>query len=189
MKRNKPLQKHNSGFYIKTKTHATEDEQVYLNGKRLTHIYIGIDPGSSSGGMAFVGNIRYAPIRFKDITEKELCLRIKEFTRSPFRVYAILERAQPMPGQGISSTSKFMDNYGMLRGFLMALDIPFKIIRPQVWQKHYSMKKRKGETQTAWKQRLRQRAQELYPNIKITAETADALLIANYCMETWNVRS
>jgi crossover junction endodeoxyribonuclease RuvC len=148
--------------------------------------YVGIDPGSASGGLAIIesGYRSTACNRFKDMTQKELCNIIRGWQSYP--TFVIIEQVHTMPHQGIVSAGKFMENFGMLKGFLMALDIPFKAIRPQVWQKWYSMHKEKTETQSEWKKRLRQRAQELFPTTHIRAEEADALLLANYCMCCYN---
>lgn len=154
-------------------------------------IYIGIDPGSVSGGMAIIGNGVNTPstIRFKDVTDIDLCCALRKYSRLEFiNVFTMIESVHSMPKQGVVSAFNFGENYGMLQGFLIALKIPFKRVLPTKWQSYYGMKKDKDETQSMWKRRLRQRAQELYPDIKIITETADAILIANYCKETWNVK-
>jgi len=59
--------------------------------------------------------------------------------------------------------------------------LDFATIRPQDWQAAIGMKKLKGEQVTAWKNRLKEKAQELFPSLKITKATADAILIAEVC--------
>jgi len=49
--------------------------------------------------------------------------------------------------------------------------------------KFYGMKKTKTESKTDWKRRLKERAQQLYPDMKITNDMADAILISHYCMK------
>jgi len=151
-------------------------------------IYIGIDPGNASGGITILtpefSEVGYC-IRFKDKTNKELCeefLTLKELVISSKQLHVVLEEVHAFPLQGVVAAGKFMENYGMLKGFLIALNIPFRTVRPQVWQKFYSMHREKTESIPQWKRRLRQRAQELYPELKITNETADATLIAHYCL-------
>jgi len=151
--------------------------------------FIGIDPGSVSGAFALIidSNIRLVKTeRFKDRTEKEMCEILRAWKKSANTdgadIKAIIENVHLFPGQGISSGGKFMRNKGIIEGWLMALNIPYERVSPQRWVKSYGMKKdnARGETQSQWKKRLRQRAQELFPNHKIVAENADALLIANY---------
>ena len=151
--------------------------------------YIGIDPGSSSGAFALIidGIIRTVETKcFKNNTEKEMCEILREWVKEARAcgddIKAVIEDVHTFPGQGLSSSGKFMRNKGLIEGFLMALNIPYERVSPQRWVKSYGMKKDKagGETQSQWKKRLRQRAQELFPDCKIVAENADALLIANY---------
>jgi crossover junction endodeoxyribonuclease RuvC len=40
-----------------------------------------------------------------------------------------------MPGQGVSSSGKFMKNAGIWEGVLAALKIPYELITPQRWRK------------------------------------------------------
>jgi len=180
-----------TGLY--TQSGHLGDGELYLNGKKTsnTNIYIGIDPGNKSGGMAVISEGLNSPliIRFKESTNVDLFCTISKYSANKLPTWlspcAMIEKVHSFPGQGVVSSFNFGENYGMLQGFLIALKIPFKFVLPSKWQRHYGLHKDKNESQTEWKRRLRQRAQELYPNIKITAETADAILIANYCKENY----
>jgi hypothetical protein len=57
---------------------------------------------------------------------------------------------------------------------LTAACIPFARIRPQVWQKELGCLT-KGDKNVS-----KRKAQELFPSMKVTHATADALLIAKY---------
>jgi hypothetical protein len=57
---------------------------------------------------------------------------------------------------------------------LTAAGIPFERVRPQAWQKAMGCMS-KGD-----KNITKRKAQELFPQIKVTHATADALLIATY---------
>lgn len=48
---------------------------------------------------------------------------------------AYLERAQAMPGQGVSSTFSIGYGFGLWQGILSAYNIPFTIVGPRAWQK------------------------------------------------------
>jgi hypothetical protein len=63
---------------------------------------------------------------------------------------------------------------------LIASGVPFEAVTPGKWQKEFGLLAKKGETKTAKKNRHKARAQELFPDLKITHATADALLIAEY---------
>jgi Holliday junction resolvasome RuvABC endonuclease subunit len=87
-----------------------------------------------------------------------------------------------MPKQGVASSFKFGVNYGIVRMALTAAGIPFEEVTPQAWQKALGITHRKKtETPSEWKNRLRARAQQLFPSVSLTLATADALLIAEYC--------
>jgi len=47
----------------------------------------------------------------------------------------ILEQAQAMPGQGVSSTFSTGRGFGIWEGVLSALDVPYRTVRPIVWTK------------------------------------------------------
>ena len=89
-------------------------------------------------------------------------------------LFATIELQHAFPKQGVSSTFKFGRNYGFLRGILIALSIPFEEVSPLKWQREMACLS-KGD-----KNITKSRAQELFPSIKITHATSDALLIAEY---------
>ena len=82
-----------------------------------------------------------------------------------------------MPG---SSMAKYASNWGFLKGALMALNCRIVLISPQKWQKALGLGTSKGLSKTEWKNKLKERAAQLYPECKVTLNTADALLILEY---------
>lgn len=140
------------------------------------NLFIGIDPGAS-GGIAFVPErgepwALKMPETYRDILDA--------LTTEPhYQPRAMIEAVHSMPGQGVASSFKFGENYGALVMALTASQIPFIRVTPQGWQK--SMKcLTKGDKNVS-----KRRAQELFPNIKITHAIADALLIAEHLRQTW----
>ena len=134
---------------------------------------LGIDPGQK-GGIAFVAESDYWAWKMPE-TERD----IFELLQAPPVMerdagFAYIEAVHSMPKQGVASSFKFGQNYGFLRGCLIALGIPFETVTPQKWQKYMGCLTR-GDKNVSKK-----RAQELYPQLKITHATADALLIATY---------
>lgn len=146
--------------------------------------YIGIDPGSSAGGIAVLnekGNVIKVikvPDTDRDILE----------TLSPYKKDAIvyIEKLWGHNGMIGSKSSLFTqaENYGKLLMACMAMEMQLHEIPPAKWQKEYSMKKGKDITPKDWKAQLKDRAQKLFPAEKITLWNADALLIARYCYTT-----
>jgi Holliday junction resolvasome RuvABC endonuclease subunit len=99
-----------------------------------------------------------------------------------YSVCAVIEHVHAMPKQGVSSTFKFGVGYGGLRMALIAASIPFEEVTPRTWQKALGVVvRKKTETKTQFKNRLKAKAQQLFPRESITLKTADALLIAEYC--------
>lgn len=139
-------------------------------------IIIGIDPGQS-GGIAVIQHtlsIQSAYAVSMPETDSDVISEIILAKCSPGPAIAYLEQVNAMPKQGVSSTFKFGMSYGFLRGALAALEIRRNFVRPQVWQKALGCLSKGDKNVT------KRRAQELFPDIKITHALADALLIAEY---------
>lgn len=100
---------------------------------------IGIDPGMS-GGIATIGvegaSVRIMPtIEGDGIDGRALATLLRE--EQPDHVW--IEKAQAMmrKGQtgGVVQQFNYGCGYGLIRGILMALGIPFTEVRPQTWKK------------------------------------------------------
>lgn len=135
-------------------------------------IILGIDPGQS-GAIAMLRGSPVEGIGFAklDLTEKDIS---DYFAYQDKPSFAYIEKVHSMPKQGVASSFKFGKNYGFLRGCLIALGIPFEEVTPQAWQKAMGCMSRGDKNVTKAK------AQQLFPDIKITHAIADALLIAEY---------
>lgn len=150
-------------------------------------VYLGIDPGSS-GGIALIsksGEVVLYPV--DKHTPADLWELVGLWTplAGGARAYAAIERNTGYVGGGGNTGSSmfaFGTNYGMLWGFLIAAKIPYERPTPQQWQKVVGITPRyKGEGKKEWKNRLKAHAQSLFPQETVTLDTADALLIAEYC--------
>lgn len=89
-------------------------------------------------------------------------------------VEACIEKVHAMPGQGVTSMFNFGMSYGALRMAVIASGIPFRDVTPQMWQKALGC--RSGGDKNVTKAK----AQQFFPNLKITHAIADALLIAKW---------
>jgi len=87
---------------------------------------------------------------------------------------AYIEQVSSSPQMGVVSAFSFGRGYGNLEMALTAAGISFERVRPQVWQKALGCMT-KGDKNVS-----KRKAQELFPDRKITHATADALLIAYY---------
>jgi crossover junction endodeoxyribonuclease RuvC len=143
--------------------------------------FIGIDPGQS-GGVALIwegefvdknNQVKKMPETEADLSE--LFLFLKE-QPSP---HVYIEKVHSMPAQGVASSFKFGYNFGLLIGMLAASKLPYTYVTPQKWQKAMGCMT-KGDKNVS-----KRKAQELFPDQKITHAVADALLIAEYCRRTY----
>lgn len=145
--------------------------------------YMGIDPGQH-GGIAIVSDEGYISVLKKmPETEKDL-LELLDTIKTMYSTESgvlrtWIEKVSSMPDQGVASAFTFGRHYGGLCMALMAVGLGFREVTPASWMKYYGMRREKGEGKTAWKNRLKARAQQLYPEEKITLDTADSLLIAH----------
>lgn len=134
-------------------------------------ITVGIDPGAN-GGIAWIVDGKACVEKMPD-TLLDLCDLIRDIA-SLGDCKAYLESVSSSPQMGVCSSFSFGRGYGNLEMALTAAGIPFERVRPQVWQKALGCMT-KGDKNVS-----KRRAQELFPDRKITHATADALLIAYY---------
>lgn len=145
---------------------------------------IGIDPGAlggvavldMDGGVVFIGKMPDTP---QDILE---CLRRFAGTEL-FGSEAVcyLEKVgMGMPGQSSKATATFARHCGHLEMALLALGIRTNDVTPNKWEKSYQLGKSSGVSKTEWKNRLKAKAQQLFPKEKVTLYVCDALLLAEY---------
>jgi crossover junction endodeoxyribonuclease RuvC len=158
----------------------------------VTHV-LGIDPGQS-GGFALLSPDAPAKAWKMPATEADVWLLMRDIQHDvnlptsmsfgPNRGRDIqvhrgvltvwIEKVGAMPKQGVSSTFKFGRGYGFLRGCITALALPWNEVAPGVWQRKLQCLSGGDKNVT------KARAQQLYPHLRITHATADALLIASY---------
>ena len=141
--------------------------------------YIGIDPGKH-GGIAVMG----ADGEVLDVvkmleTPQDLLDFLEQYKDDSF---CTLERVGGMPGNGGSAMFNFGKGYGHLQMALLALHIPTEDVTPNKWEKTYQLGSSGKYTKTEWKNRLKAKAQQMFPHLgkKITLATCDALLICEY---------
>ena len=149
-------------------------------------IYIGIDPGAS-GGIVAIGPDNHVLVHTKcPDTVHDLADVYRYICKLPGRyddcsIKAVIELVHSFPGNSPRSMFSFGTNYGMHLGLLAYNKIPYTKVTPAVWMKTFgSLPKPKKDR----KNHLKQLAQQLYPSTDkaITLATADAVLIAHYCM-------
>ena len=137
---------------------------------------IGIDPGKG-GGIAWITDgkpcVENMPDTLEDLWEifDEISGNV-QFGGGPCKAY--IESVHSSPQMGVTSAFTFGQGFGHLEMALTAAGIPFERISPQKWQKAMGCMSKGDKNVT------KRRAQELFPSMKATHATADALLIAEY---------
>jgi hypothetical protein len=149
----------------------------------MPKIILAIDPGQS-GGFAWTdgeGRVHCKPM---PETEGDVFFFLNGLTEIPV---AVVEDQVGCVGPGVKVSSasmfKFGRGFGFLLGVLQACDYRIELVRPQTWQKFLGLgNSKQAGGKTPWKNKLKARAQRLYPQVNgtITLKTADALLIHEY---------
>lgn len=102
----------------------------------------------------------------------------------PEHVTAYIERVSGYaggPGQPGSAMFRFGEGYGFIQGVVMTLGMRLELVTPQKWQKALGLGHReKTQSKCEWKNKLKAEAERLYPGVKVTLATADALLLLEY---------
>jgi crossover junction endodeoxyribonuclease RuvC len=93
---------------------------------------LGIDPGAT-GAIVAVDNDGMVAWTWslKGRTHREIIDLLRGHSDCP----CVVERQFAMPGQGLSSTFKIGEGYGVLVGIVESLGLPLHLVRPQEWQK------------------------------------------------------
>jgi len=136
--------------------------------------YLGVDVGAS-GAMAVLDpfgaviSVQRLEATQHDVWTWLLAQRV---------CFAVIEKVNAMPKQGVSSTFKFGTSFGFCQGMLVAAGIRFEFATPQKWQK--ALDCRTGGDKNVSKAR----AQSLFPGVKVIHANADALLIAEFARRT-----
>ena len=152
-------------------------------------IEVGIDPGAS-GGIAIlhrglVTAQSMPKLSNAGATCEELFVDIMQALKHKDKDTVVyLEQVGGYVGGGGqpgSAMFKFGQNFGMCLTVPAALDMQVVTFTPQQWQKPYGLGTvASNGGKTRWKNALKGAAQALYPEVKVTLSTADALLILNY---------
>jgi hypothetical protein len=160
---------------------------------------LAIDPGES-GGLAWTDSngtqCLAMPPTDGDILDLLRSIKASGVDR------CVIEQVGGFTGEGQpgSRMFNFGESYGFVKGCLMALGFRMELVTPQRWQKELCMAKEpkqkfskamtaeqrkaaksfNAKIKTRWKNRLKERAQQLYPEQTVTLKTADSLLILDY---------
>lgn len=132
---------------------------------------IACDPGWS-GALVTIYGVHSMPSTPNDIVDLLGVLDVGNSTLVIEQVGGFAGKGQPG-----SAMFRFGENFGLVIGAAIALGYRVERVTPQKWIKAHGLGTRGALSKAEWKRKLKSKAQELYPNLKVTLETADALLI------------
>lgn len=145
-------------------------------------VYIGIDPGADGAIALLTGDGRLMSIQ--DMPAHAELMR-EELAFVQADKFCAIETQQAMPGQGVTSMFSLGQNYGLLTGILVGLQIPHEAVRPQRWMRAL------GIPAKADKAKHVEIALALFPTAQVKGPRgglkdgrADALLIAEFIRRT-----
>lgn len=115
--------------------------------------YIGIDPGKN-GAMAIINGKKITTVPFDEEAYADALARVDEKN-----AFAVVERVNAMPGQGVTSMFSFGMNYGFIQGLLAANRIPYELVMPQKWKKEFGVTSDKNTSIAV--------AQRLFPDVSL----------------------
>lgn len=110
--------------------------------------------------------------------------------QSSYSISAVVEKVTGVTHKRFdtgASMFKFGTSYGELCMALVAASIPFQEVMARVWQKAYNLtpvskdpKVSNARARAMHKNNLKAKAQQLFPEARVTLKTCDALLIMEY---------
>lgn len=157
----------------------------------IQHHLIAIDPGAS-GGVA-IGGLDGTVEAFSLKDRGDLAKLIKERHLIGLNAKAYVElvtgyiakKKVPSAEEEFSLDASgyrmfnFGKSAGYVEGVLDGLGIPWEHVSPKTWQKPLYLE-RNGLNRSGWKNLLKEKMQKLYPQLKVTLNTADALGILHF---------
>lgn len=157
-----------------------------MNDKLKPKTFVGLDPGMN-GGIAFItanSEGEFVTKAFRCPETPELMslgfdMGVEGIDKENIKLYA--ECVWAFPRDGKSSAFKFGYNYGVWNGIFSANGIDVNEVVPRKWMEYYNCPPNMDKKER--KRWLKEKAIKLFPNIPITFNISDALLIANYCKD------
>tara|TARA_Y100000310_G_scaffold277397_1_gene295110 strand:- start:457 stop:1002 length:546 start_codon:yes stop_codon:yes gene_type:complete len=165
-----------------------KNKEYRLENEVHPKIFIGIDPGKN-GGAAVINEVpdHETTISFRcPKTPTEMAYTLvstipENISYEDVRV--TVEHVHAMPANGVVSMFSFGQNLGQWEGILGAFELNVDYVGPRTWMQHYDCKPNMERRER--KRYLRGLAEKIFPNIKMTFNVSDALLIANYNKEIY----
>ena len=146
-------------------------------------VFIGIDPGKG-GGVGIINEEDKTSKSFKFVPElAELSTMIGAVVNgySTDEICLYIEHVHSFPTDSRPAAFSFGRNLGQWEGIIANHELEIKTVAPRTWQEHYDVPVIKDKYER--KRWLKEIAQTMFPDIKVTLAISDALLIVNYAKE------
>jgi hypothetical protein len=140
---------------------------------------VAVDPGVNGGIAVFIPSEGTTELHKMPPTDWDVVNLIKSIHMNAGRVILYLEEPPLFAGKNIpgSAIGKLMWNTGVLYGSAVANGWEVHRVKPAIWMKAHPVGTKGERTSTQWKNVLKARACELFPDEEVTLWNADALLI------------
>jgi len=149
-------------------------------------IVAGIDPGLKGAiGLVQDKKAKVFPMPTLKLTKSKKTID-EQALREYFVKYKVkhvyIEKVSARPGQGVTSMFNFGAGWGLVRGILVGLQIPYTLVAPQTWKKVMckDMPKSKDSTIIVAKRLWPKLNLKPTPRSKESDGMADAVCIAEY---------
>ena len=143
--------------------------------------FIGVDIGGNGGVVVLDSEMKVIEVFKTPESRKDWIAKLNPYKDS----FCILEKVHSHPVNGGKANFTFGQTSERTLFALEVAGISYKEVTPQTWMKEFMLKKEKSESGTKWKNRLKAKAESLFPNEKVTLWNADAFLQAWYCWKNF----
>lgn len=148
------------------------------------YVYLGIDPGLEGAICVLKDDMS---VEFFDLSRRAMVSALKEIKSKYTETrYCVIERPQSRFNMAHKAIKTSFTNYGKLTGTLECLEIPYREIDPQDWQK--GLKLPSSKQKARHKEAIALVGLKLYPYAEVYTKDgrlldgrSDALMIADWC--------
>lgn len=137
---------------------------------------VSCDPGQKGGFAVSLAGGAASTFPMPE-TDREI-LRVLEIAKTGGASTLYMESLVKYTGRNMPSSSMavYASNWGKIVGMATALGYRIVEVPPKKWQKVLGLGVA-DKDKKVWKNKLKQMAEQLYPQLTVTLQTADALLI------------
>lgn len=150
----------------------------------MSEFIVGIDPGKKGGIAILCASGRLVDCHAMPATDADIAIDFLNLAHLEGTLHVVIEKAQAMPKQGVSSMFTYGKHAGFLEGLVRGLKHPFTLIQPRIWQTLMFA----GTSGDLPKKRAREVVSRLWPEMDVALRKhdgiCDALLIAEFGRRT-----